>query len=73
MVQIQSTCRRQHKCDWNIEICFWTDRGKKEKEKNDKRRKCWLPAFSPFQKMFSKAFFFKVKILRDLKNMDTCT
>ena len=23
-----------------------------------KRRKCWLPAFSPFPTMFSKAFFF---------------
>ena len=25
-----------------------------------KRRKCWLPAFSPFPTMFSKAFFFRV-------------
>ena len=23
-----------------------------------KRRKCWLPAFSPFPTMFSKALFF---------------
>ena len=25
-----------------------------------KRRKCWLPAFSPFPTMFSKAFFLRV-------------
>ena len=25
-----------------------------------KRRKCWLPAFSPFPKMFSKASFLRV-------------
>ena len=25
-----------------------------------KRRKCWLPAFSPFPTVFSKAFFFRV-------------
>ena len=32
-----------YKCDWKIEICFGT--GKKH---CGKRRKCWLPAFSPF-------------------------
>ena len=25
-----------------------------------KRRKCWLPAFSPFSTMFSKVFFHRV-------------
>ena len=30
-----------------------------------KRRKCCLPAFSPFPKMFSKAFFFSVVKIRD--------
>ena len=25
-----------------------------------RRRKCWLPAFSPFFTMFSKGFFFRV-------------
>ena len=25
-----------------------------------KRRKCWLPAFSPFPTMFSKGLFFRV-------------
>ena len=29
--------------------------------KNSRKRiKCWLPAFSPFPTMFSKAFFFRV-------------
>ena len=36
-------------------ICF----GKGRKQFG-KRRKCWLPAFSPFPKMFSKASFFRV-------------
>ena len=31
-----------------------------------KRRKCWLPAFSPFPTMFLKSFFFKVVKSRDL-------
>ena len=30
-----------------------------------KRRKCWLPAFSPFPAMFSKDFLFKVIISQD--------
>ena len=30
-----------------------------------KMRKCWLPAFSPLPKIFSKAFFFRV-----VKSMD---
>ena len=30
-----------------------------------KRRKCWLPAFSPFPTMFSKGFFFRVVKSRD--------
>ena len=30
-----------------------------------KRRKCWLPAFSPFPTMFSKGFFFRVIKSRD--------
>ena len=29
----------------------------------EKRRKCWLPAFSPFPTMFSKAFFYMVRIV----------
>ena len=30
-----------------------------------KRRKCWLPAFSPFPTMFSKGFLYKVIESRD--------
>ena len=30
-----------------------------------KRRKCWLPAFTPSLTMFSKGFFFKVIKSRD--------
>ena len=30
-----------------------------------KRRKCWLPAFSPFLTMFLKGFFFRVFKSRD--------
>ena len=30
-----------------------------------KRRKCWLPAFSPFPTVFSKALFFSVVKSRD--------
>ena len=30
-----------------------------------KRRKCWLPAFSPFLTMFSKGFYFSVVGSRD--------
>ena len=30
-----------------------------------KRRKCWLPAFSPFPTVFSKFFFFRI-----IKNRD---
>ena len=37
-----------------IEICCWMGR-----KHFGKRRKCWLPAFSPFPKMFSNAVFFK--------------
>ena len=44
--QIESSCRWQDKCDWKTEICFWNDR------KRGKRRKCWLPAFSPFPTIF---------------------
>ena len=30
-----------------------------------KRRKCWLPAFSPFPTMFLTGFFFRVVKSRD--------
>ena len=31
----------------------------------EKRRKCWLPAFSPFPTMFSKGFLYRVVKSRD--------
>ena len=31
----------------------------------EKRRKCWLPAYSPFLTMFSKVLFFRVDKSRD--------
>ena len=40
---------------------------------NGKMRKCWLPQFSPFPTMFSKAFSFRVVKNRDcvVKNSAT--
>ena len=34
-------------------------------EGKKKRRKCWLPTFSPFPTVFSKGFYFKVIKGRD--------
>ena len=53
-------CKRQKKSDLKIEICL--GEGRKICEK---RRKCWLPAFSPFPTMFSKSFFHRGVISRD--------
>ena len=61
LIQIESICRQQNKCNPNIKICF--ENGGKH---CGKRRKCWLPAFSPFPTMFSRAFFsvsLKVRIV----------
>ena len=55
LVQIQSPCRRQNKCDSKFE--YFGGKGRKH---FGQRRKCWLPAFSPFPKMFSKASFLRV-------------
>ena len=43
-------------------ICYrkmeiWFGKGRKH---CGKRRKCWLPAFSPFPTMFSKGFLYRV-------------
>ena len=54
-IQIQSICRGQIKGDQNDKICLGKDR-----KHCGKRRKCWLPAFSPFLSVFSKGFFIKV-------------
>ena len=46
--------------DSKFEICFGNDR-----KHCEKRRKCWLPAFSPFPTMFSKAVLSRVVKSRD--------
>ena len=48
-------CRRQNIYESKIKICFCKDR-----KHYGKRRKCWLPAFSPFPVTFSKGFFVRV-------------
>ena len=55
LVQIESICRRQTRCNLKIEILLGM--GRKHCEK---RRKCWLPGFSPLPTMFSKSIFFGV-------------
>ena len=54
LVQIQSICIQQNNHHLEIETCAW-----KGREHCGKRRKCCLPAFSPFLTIFSKAFFFR--------------
>ena len=46
---------KKKKCDSKIEICSG-----KERKHCGKRRKCWLPAFSPFPVMFSKFFYLRI-------------
>ena len=58
--KVKALCRPQFKCVSKIEICF----GKGRKHCG-KRRKCWLPAFSPFPTMFSKGLFLRVVKSRD--------
>ena len=60
LVHIESIRRRQNKCDRKLKFVL----GRVEKHCG-KRRKCWLPAFSPFSTMFSKGFFSKVVKSRD--------
>ena len=56
LVQIESICRLQiKKSDSKVEICLRTSR-----KLCGKRRKCWLPAFSPFPTMFSECLFLGV-------------
>ena len=55
LVQTESICRQQNKCNSRIEILL-----KLGRKHCGKRRKCWFPAFSPFSTMFSKGFFFRV-------------
>ena len=58
LVQIES--KQQKNCDCKIEIRF--EKGRKH---FGKRRKCLLPAFSPFPTMIFKGIFFKVVKSRD--------
>ena len=60
LLYIERICRPKHKCEPKIEISFGMGR-----KHCGKRRERWLPAFSLFLKMFSKASF-----LRVLKNQD---
>ena len=55
LVKIENICRWHNKCVRKIEIAV----GKGRKHCG-KRRKCWLPAFSPFPSMFSKGFLYRV-------------
>ena len=50
--------------DMTLELKFVFEKGKKH---FGKRGKCWLPVFSPFPKVFSKASFLVVK-----KNLGFC-
>ena len=59
-VQIERVGRRQNKFDSKVELCF-----RKSRKHCGKRRKCWLPAFSPFPTMFSKALVPRVIKSRD--------
>ena len=49
---MQSISRQQNNSDSKIESYVV-----KSRKHCGKRRKCWLPAFSPSPTMFSKAFF----------------
>ena len=60
LVQIENICRLQNKFDSKTEIYF----GKGRKHCG-KRRKSWLPAFSPFSSMSSKGFFLRFVISQD--------
>ena len=57
---IETICRRQDKCWRKTEICFG-----KVREHCAKRKKCWLPAFSPFPAMLCGGLFFRVVKAQD--------
>ena len=52
-VQIQSVCRRIFKGSPNCRTCSWYSR-----KQCGKRRKCWLPAFSPIPTLFPKMLIY---------------
>ena len=51
-----------NKINVNEKLKFWFEKGRKH---CGKRRKCWLPVFSPFPTMFSKALHFRIGKSRD--------
>ena len=53
--KLKAFCILQNKCEWKVQI--WFGKGRKH---CGKKRKCWLPAFSPFHILFSKAIYFRV-------------
>ena len=55
LVEIESVCRRHNDCNLKKEILSGTGR-----KHCGKRRKRWLPAFSPFPTMFSIGSLFRV-------------
>ena len=59
-VQFERLCRQQYRCNFHNEFHY-----EKNRKHCVKRRKCWLPAFSPFPTMFSKSPFLKVIKSRD--------
>ena len=59
-LQIKSVLTQRNHCNLKIEILLGMDR-----KHCVKRRKCWLPAFSPFPAIFSRGFFFRVVKSRD--------
>ena len=52
LVEIERICRQQIECDSKTVISF-----RKGRKHCGKRRKCWLPTFSPVTTMFSKGIF----------------
>ena len=51
LVQIETICRWQNECGSDDDFHLWQGR-----KHCGKRRKCWLPAFSPFPTVFSEGF-----------------
>ena len=60
LVQMKAFAGRQNKYYLKTEILFWVIR-----KQCEKRRKCWLPAFSPFPTMFSNGLIFREVKSRD--------
>ena len=57
LLQTEGICRQHNWMWWKKKSQFWFGKSRKD---CGKRRKCWLPAFSPFPTMLSKAFLSRV-------------